>query len=221
METEFYVGQKVVDILYGGEGMVLRVVPRGHYNTYPVIVSFFEGIRTYTLDGKFVSDNKIRWLYPVGTSVSIRTPAHEESSTLFQLGDIVYDLRFGQGKVVSTGSVENGYQVRVSFDSGKTFSYCHDGKASKNHLEPILKLLKRKEKCKFHVGDAVISLLSGPGTVIEIGEHSVSVSFESYTETYDKDGIYLPYQYPTLFLTSENPTLKQIIGSTDDNIRNG
>lgn len=163
------------------------------------------------LDGKhFTPDNYIS-LYP----------AEPVGTPLFEIDDIVSDIRFGRGKVVHVTKCHNKFPVRVLFDSGKRVNYCLDGKGAKDHLKPILKLIKRKEKCKFRVGDAAISLLSGPGTVIEIGEHSVSVSFESYTETYDKDGIYLPYQYPTLFLTSENPTLKQIIGSTDDNIRNG
>lgn len=219
METEFFVNQEVVDIISGKEG---RVTSTQAYAINSIAVLFPDDIvRYYTKDGMLYRDNVVRQLYPAGTMATIQVRTPEDQQSLFQVDDIVSDLRFGQGKVVSTGSAENGYQVRVSFDSGKTVSYCPDGKASKNHLEPILKLLERKEKCKFHVGDAVISLLSGPGTVTEIGELSVSVSFEAYTEVYTKDGRHYPeHKCPTLFLTSENPTLKQIIGSTDDNIRN-
>lgn len=219
METEFFVNQEVVDIISGKEG---RVTSTQAYAINSIAVLFPDDIvRYYTKDGMLYRDNIVRQLYPAGTTATIQVHTQEDQQSLFQVDDVVYDLRFGQGKVASTGSAENEYPVRVYFNSGKRVNYCHDGKDSKDHLESILKLVERKEKCKFHVGDAVISLLSGPGTVTEIGEHSVSVSFEAYTETYDKEGIYLPYQYPTLFLASENPTLKQIIGSTDDNIRNG
>lgn len=204
MKTQFYVGQKVFDEGVQEEGVVHSIC---YTLKYPVKVYFQDkGYRTYTLDGEFLHGNERIRLYPVD---SIEKP-------FFEVDDIVSDIRFGRGKVVHVTKHHNGFPVRVLFDSGKSVNYCPDGKGAEDHLEPILKLVERKEKCKFRVGDEVISLSSGPGIVKDIMQNCIYVSFFSYTEAYTKEGrLKTSHYYPTLFLLSENPTLNEIIGRTE------